>query len=472
MKDDFFWQDEEDANETKELIARFDGMIANGDIQFFDLDDFEMAVDLYINKAEYEKADKAIAIGLHLYPNAITLNVKKGECYYIQGELNKALDVLTKAAYVDNRNPDLLALIGTIYSQQHESKKAIKFFERALLCSPDELDNIYIDLAAEYQFSNEYPKAIEVLKKALVENPKNEAAIFDLYHCYSFTKELDKCLEYFHNFIDNYPYSFSGWYNLGMCFLKQDKLDEAINAFQFCVVIEKNIYLPYHQIASIYYDKEDYIKALEVYKDCLEIDEQCSMTYTYIGECYEKLEEFELAEVNYKQAIKLNENASEAWLGLGIVKTLMKEPKLSIPFFEKAIAIDKDNSFYWFQLADTYHYELDMPEKAKEGYKESLELYGDDHYAWVNYLELLLKSFPQQEAFDAVIEATTFSCNKEHLHYMVAACHLKSRDFEACESALEKGLLEYPKNISTFLDLTESRDLTQPILDLIDLHKK
>ncbi len=472
MKDEFFWQDNEEESEEKALIEKFDSMIATEKVQFFDLDDFETAVDFYISRGEMKKAEKAILFGLQLHPTAISLSIKRGESYYLDGKLNKALDILLKASQVDNKNPDLLSLIASIYSQQHQSDKAIQFYERALNNNPEDPDSLYIELATELQFNNQHNKAIPLLKKALVDNPKNEAAIFDLYHCYSVTNRLKECLEYFTRFIDNHPYSFSAWYNLGMCYLKMNKEEKAIDAFYFCIAIEKNIYLPYHQIASIHYENEEYTKALDVYKDCLEADENSSTTYTYIGECYEKLEHYELAEMNYKKAIELNENAAEAWLGLGIVKTLTKEPKLALPYFDKALSIDPDNSFYWFQLADTYHYELNIPEKAREAYEASLELYADDHHTWLNYVELLLKNFSATEAYEAVLESAKVGVNKPHIHFMIAACQLKMKELESCLLSLEKGFAENPKNINTFMELTEYRDLTEGILELIDLHKK
>lgn len=94
------------------------------------------------------------------------------------------------------------------------------------LAADEDKDEVYLDLAMEYSNADDYKSALEVLNRAIKDNPNNEAAIYEIAFCYDQLGDHEKSIKCYSDFIDENPYSFTAWYNLGNAYSKLEDYEK------------------------------------------------------------------------------------------------------------------------------------------------------------------------------------------------------------------------------------------------------
>lgn len=124
----------------------------------------------YIHLEDYKNAEECLvrATQLKIKPDYLLL---LGGIYIKNKEYSPAERILKKCAELDPFNPGVHNNLGIIYSNQDNSKKAIKKFEKAILINPGFAD-AYFNLGIELQKGNKLKEAEYYLDKAIDLNPK------------------------------------------------------------------------------------------------------------------------------------------------------------------------------------------------------------------------------------------------------------------------------------------------------------
>ncbi|TXC77084.1 tetratricopeptide repeat protein [Luteibaculum oceani] len=458
------------ADELQSILNRFEDMLRNREEVFFDVEEIELMVDHFIENQNNNRAKKAIAIGCSQHPASIELKIKEAEVLLSSGKSTKALDSLLKLANIERFNPDLLLLIGGIYSRQKNHTEAINFFKRAMKCcdKADKLD-ILFDIGLEYEYSGKFETALEIFKEILLKSPGNDAVGYELLFCFAELEKNKEAISFFREFVDENPYSFLGWYNLGICYSKEQEFNNAARAFDFCILIEPQVSLPYYQKAFMFLELNEYDKALETYLDCLENDEGSSVLHTYIGECQEKLEQYEDAMVSYTKAIEIDDNNPDAWLGIGVVQDLMGHTVNALPYLKKATEINSGSDYnlvYCEALC-----KLEMYDEAEVVYKE-MEKHEEKNTAfWLDYSNLISLKYGIEAALVLLDDIYGKFPNVSFL-YRKAAFLYKFGMFKEAELILEAAVEEDSSRVDEFLEYYPEGKTIGLLSEFIDLQQK
>lgn len=383
-----------------EDLERFENYLKGQHVGFIDSDVLEMIIDHYLINGQYSKALSGAEYGISNFPFNSLFIVRKAQAISAVGQLKEALELLSKAEKMQPGNCEFFLTKASIFSQLKDSKRAIKYFYEALAASQEEeKDEIYIDIAMEYENLNDYNSAINVLKEAIRFNPHNEAAIYELAHCYDQINDYNKAIDCYSDYIDENPYSFTGWYNLGNAYSKLEDWEKAIWAYEFCIVINENFSPAYFNIGNACLSLDKYKESIEHFEKCMEIDGEDGLALCYIGECYEQLGNLEMAKHYYHRAIEFIPELSEAWLGLGIVADLEGHTKEGIQLISKAIDMDAGNSSYYHVLAGAYE-KLEEWDLAIESYLNCIDLDKTSEDAISDFIILLTKKELYKEALN------------------------------------------------------------------------
>jgi tetratricopeptide (TPR) repeat protein len=351
-------------------LARFENMLRLGKADFFDADQLETFIDHYLMSNQLKKAMDCVNHAISFYPHNLNFKLRKAQVLSNSGRLNEAMEVLISFEKLIGDDLEFLLTKASVHSQLRDSKSAVKYFEKALdLATEEEKDDIFLDLAAEYQDMGAFDQAIKTLERAIQSNPENEAAVHELAYCHDLRNDMEKCVQIYLNYLDIKPYSFTTWYNLGNAYSKAEKYADALWAYDYCTVINQDFSSAYFNMGNIYLALEKFSKAIECFERCIEIDGEDAMAYVYIAEAYEHLEEYDLSMHFYRKGLEIQPDLPEPWLGMGIVLDLMERTQEALPFLKKAVQLEDLNPDYLHVYASALSKTGDTVEAFKHLYK-------------------------------------------------------------------------------------------------------
>lgn len=395
-----------DDGELKGNLERFEKFLKGESIGFIDSDRWEAMTDHYLIVGQYAKALACVEEALTQFSYNSTLRLRKAQAHAAMGALKEAINILNDLEREGISSTELLLTRASVFSQLKDTKNAIRYFKLALdSATTEDRDEIYLDLAMEYQNAGKLHKAINVLKEAIQANPSNEGAVYELAFCYDQKGDFEASIKCYLDFIDDNPYSFTAWYNLGNAYAKLDNLEKAAWAYDYCLLINDNFGPAYFNLAHTNLSMDRYTTAISYFEKCMDLDGDDPLALCYIGECYEQLGELHTAKAYYKKSLEMAPMLPDAWLGLGIVEDLEGRSKEAVVLIQKALELDPENASIYHVLAGAYE-KLEDYENAYENYKLSLSYDPTEEDCLLNYVQLLSEESLHQalDYLDVLIE--------------------------------------------------------------------
>ena len=401
------FDDEEDnddyfASNLNEDLERFEAFLKGEAIDFLDSDRLEAIIDHYLITNQYSKAKLCAEHAVSQFSFNVVLSLRLAQAMSAMGQLKEALNIISQIEKIEVPTCEVLLTKASIFSQLRDTKSAIKYFKESLILSePEDKDEIYLDLAMEYENSNDYKGALLILKEAIKYNPKNEGAIYEIAFCYDQIGDYEKAIKCYSDFIDENPYSFTAWYNLGNAYSKSEDFEKAVWAYDYCVLINEDFGPVYFNLGNAYLSLENYQLSIDSFNKCMELDGEDPVALCYIGEAHEQLGELKLAKEYYKQSLELAPLLPDAWLGLGIIEDLEGRTREGIVLINKAAELDPDNAGIFSVLAGA-HEKLKEFDLAKEYYLMALELDPTDEECLTSCTDLI-NSESLKEGLDFIL---------------------------------------------------------------------
>ncbi|MFO7723297.1 MAG: tetratricopeptide repeat protein [Bacteroidales bacterium] len=448
----------EDDHELKELIARFEASLSNGSVLFFDVDEFEDIIDYYMDFGLTQKARMALHHAFRIYPGSSRLNIKRAQILAYQNKRERALDILSEMEVNEPENTDINLTKAHIYSQMQLYDKSIQEYIKAAESDDQDLEDIFISIAFEYENKGDFDNAIEYLHRALQINPDNESVIFELSYCHELNNTPEAAIPLFNQYLDRNPYSALAWFNLGVTYSQMERWQESIDAYDYVIAIDE-------KFASAYFNKANalgglglYEKAIETYLETFKHEEPDGITWYYIGECYEKLERFKEAIDHYLKAVSMNESHIDAWIGIGSCYQMMGNYPLAVQYLNIAIEKDVDHAEAWYMLGDVSTETGDLA-RALDCYQMVVTLDPQREDIWVDLCDCHLGLENPSDAQAALEDGLTrFPGNAPMLYRQVVAL-FRSGMIKESMDVLQRVFAEHPTEAaSMFAIAPELRD--------------
>lgn len=376
---------DEERQEGRELVARYEEMIRLNTSWFFDIDQFEQIIAYYFERGLNKSALKVIKYAENLFPGSALLQLREAQVLAGNGELSRSIPRLKNLLTFEPFNDEIYLTLASIYGQQREHDKAIKYYQTALrYCEEEFKDDISIDLALECESAGKFEDAIDILKETITRNPKHETATFELAYCFDMAGQTEESIRFFTDFIDDNPYSFPAWFSLGNAYTKQEVYHRAVNALEYCVAIRDDFAQGWICLANAHVQEQDYAKAIEAFETAAKHEKPDATILCYMGECFEKLELLEDALRLYEESIKSNEKYADAYIGKSVVLDLLGEVKEALVFMERAHELDSENDDIQLMLAELLN-KLDREEDAESLYLSMTHKTPQLVDAWLDY---------------------------------------------------------------------------------------
>lgn len=342
MSEDF---DQFSEDEMKELKAKFIEMKDFGKAAYFDSDEFEALIDYFFESEEIENIEYTIQLALEQHPGNHDFLLKKAQYLAINGQDEQGLDILNQLSGLAT-DPDYFMIKGTLLSNLQKYREAIEEYTNALNQGQD-LEEVYANIAFEYENLEQFDKAIEFLNKVIEINPDNESALNEIGLCFEMSNESVKGIQYFNDFLDKNPYSRGAWFNLAISYNSVGKNKQAIDAYEFSLAIDENQPSAYFNIANIYASLENHPKAIDYYRRTLTKESPDAITYYYMGESYEKMDRFDDALNAFTNSYNINNSFHEAIIGMSRCYFSIGDEEEAYLKLEEAIQLDEPFPLFW-----------------------------------------------------------------------------------------------------------------------------
>lgn len=438
---------------------------------FFDVEEFEMIIDHYLERNEPRKAEQVLLFAKSVHPVSVDLNFCEAVVMMGLGRLSKAMELFDAVEKVEPWSEDVQLHKANIYSQQRNYRRAVEHYRKALELAEEGQDEIYLDLAFEYENLEEYDEAIACLKQALELNPENEAVLYEMAYCYDLANADEAGVVFFRNFTNEQPYSSVAWYNLGNVLSKLERYEESTEALEFSLAIDERFSSAYFSKARNLLISGRFEEAIACYEETLAFDGPQAITFSFIGECYEKMERYEQALISYDQAIALDPSWTDAWIGRGVVKDVMDRIPEAIRDLEHAVRIGADNPDAWYYYANAlgraerYEQALAAFERLNLMEPQSLE-------GWMDHADLLLNLRGADAALKKFREAEPVHQLNARYKYRLAGYLLRLGREQQALLELEQALMSDFSTHTQFLEhYPEAAGMPQ-ILHLLELYRK
>src|SRR5690606_25222602 len=141
-------------------VERYEEMIRNKDLYFFDTEAFYNIIDYYHNKNDPIKALQVIDYAISQHPYAAMFLIKHVQLFLLTSQIEKARELLERAQSMEPSNPDIYMIRGSIFEREEQPEKALESYEKALSLA-NESEEIYLQIAYVYQGLGKFDKAIE-----------------------------------------------------------------------------------------------------------------------------------------------------------------------------------------------------------------------------------------------------------------------------------------------------------------------
>ncbi|MCT4614922.1 MAG: tetratricopeptide repeat protein [Marinifilaceae bacterium] len=424
-------------NDMQFVVSRFEKMLKNEHLEYFDVHEFEQLVDYFSIDKNYPSALKACNIGFVQHPTASSLQLKKAELHINLNEYSDALNILNKLQFQDSYNKDVFLLKACAHNMIEEYEEAEKNFDRALKLDITNSDpDLAFRIGNGFMQYSQYEIALKYLKQ-VKDKKENSDVYFELAYCYEKLDLNTESIENYKFFIDFNPFSENAWYNLGVVYSKTEEHAKAIDAYDYALAINPEHEKAYFNKGNSLYNNEQFEEALKSYNEHLAIEDDHSITYTYIAECFEELDELDLAISNYEEALKIDEENPNTWYNIGIIHHNEKRFDEAIIYFEKAFELNPDDNELILALFSSYK-NTDRKHKALEILNIGNQKYPEDSDICLELAECYFDFEQYESATNIIIKCINLNPNKYRLYATLVGIYLTTKDYDLAKLFTEK----------------------------------
>ena len=336
----------DNVNDINFSISRFEKMVKENKILFFDSLEFENIISYYLDTGKLSYAKKALRLSLSQHPSNTNLNLFQIEILIQEDKLNSALDQINSILMIETNNFEAIILKSSILSKQKKHNKSISLLKSIIKDYHDKTELFY-QIGIEYLFLENYSESNCHFKKSLKYDYLDHSALYNIFYCYEMTKETDGLILFLKEYLSKNPYSEIGWHNLGKNYAKMKMHDEALVSYDYAIFSDDSFTSPYIDKGKLLEKMKRYDEAIENYREIISINPNSSYALFRIAFCYEKKHDHDNSLKYYFNCINEDPNMDKAFFRLSMHFYRNNNFKKALEFIEKAIKLNQEKSKYW-----------------------------------------------------------------------------------------------------------------------------
>lgn len=378
--------------DVKQLVLSFEQGRSSGHIPFFDVDEFCIIIDFYLDgisqsrsgsffphNSSFDCLEYAVNAARKLYPSNDAIRLRYSHLFCVMGRYDKALPILTALEQADPSNTDVQYALGTLFSATDQPRRAIQCYLNA---SRDgyQLGTIFANIGDEYSNLGRIEDAIRFYKKALAQQPDDEHSLLNLESSYADMGFTADALIFFRQFVARHPYNKFAWFCLGRSYMNlydyqafhtapadasalpshassdilscPSPLSEAVDAFQYVLTIDKTYFDAYVLMSQCQQMMGLFSQAVATLRESIDFATDASNVLFTIASIYRSQGNLQTAVIYLRKTTDQDPFYSEAWLSLADCYLLLGDASMAEDLYQRALGMNKSNDEFWIKYAD------------------------------------------------------------------------------------------------------------------------
>jgi Tfp pilus assembly protein PilF len=286
------------------------------------------------------------------------------------------VDVFDKSVFADLQTRSLQAkyayLRGEYYFEQGEIEKALAECQKAVELAPNN-KQVYNNLAAIY-FKRGFLKLAEhACLRALEIDPGFQQARHNLGNIYFKMGEPEKALEQFD--INRRMHWRVDFFRplVAQIFMEQGEFAKAAREFENALLMDPTNIELFNSLGIAHLYAKDYTNARKAFENALNMDPNRAETNNNLGLYHDRTGQPKQAEEYFRRALEIEPDLIEACNNLGFLKANQQDYDTALHYFQRALEIDPAFTQALNNLGILYHV-LEQPQKARDQWQRSIEI--------------------------------------------------------------------------------------------------
>jgi|GEM_PF-6636467 len=453
------------------LVEQYEKCIAGNEILPLSEDDFELLIEHFESKFEYERAILSADQAILRYSYSSIFYVKMAQLLISVKNCSEARKYYEKALIYDPSGTEIRLLESDLLISEGYYEQAIEVLIDLLdSINPAEKADLHLEIADVHEQRKDSAETLRHIKQCLLHRPDHEEGLNRYWNLIESKSQFIEAEQFLTQLIDRSPYNFLAWNFLGNVYDELARHAEAINAYDFAIAINEEYYYVYWDKALCHEKMKDWAGAREVYEEILTRFTNEAQVRIDIGRCEAKLGRYSEARLQYFNALEsitANAMVSNAYYLIG--KSFERELNFSqaVYYYKRAVEFQRNRSRYWNALGKC-QYHLQQYMESAGSYIKSLSLNESKEKSWL----MLARCYHQLEMGDMVIHVMTKAMEtlpqNVDINYILSAYLIKYGRITEGLKQLDASLTMEPKGKSSIFALFPELRKEKEVCKLLD----
>lgn len=328
----------------------------------------------------------------------------------------KPLNAAPVAASAASADPAKLFQVGQQALKQNSLDDAERDFRQVLALNPQS-GAAYANLGVVYMRRKQWPRALEMLRKAEHLMPNEPGIRLNIGLAYFRRNEFLKAIPPFESVVHDQPDALQPRHLLGLCYFFAERWSDAANTLEPLWAQESTqlSYLYVLSIAAHRAGKKDLDEKATL--QLIKAGEGSPEFHLFMGKAHLNLEQYELALADFQAAAAANPTLTFVHFNLGLTYLKKQDYEHARDEFLKDAAVEPDLALNYDELGDVFSL-LQQDSSAERSYREALRLDPLLVHSSFGLAKTYLREEKYSQALTAIDSAGKLDPDRTDIHYV------------------------------------------------------
>ncbi len=267
------------------------------------------------------------------------------------GKIDAALASFAKIVAREPTNSPALHWVGYLHNQRGEYDRAVEVLKRAIVERPG-IPSFHLTLAESFRNLGQLKRAVGCCRTALKLNPDYPEALCTLGLAIQASGRPDEAVAHFRRALELRPNFAQAHRDLAMALRELCQHDEALEHLRCAVELAPRYPAARSGLTLVLLDRGQAEEALIHSQEAVRLQPDLAIHHHNSGNVLQRLNRWDEARGAYLEALRLDPDLAHSHLQIGMTLKVDGQLAEAEPWFKQAVDLEPENAWFWEQLAD------------------------------------------------------------------------------------------------------------------------